>query len=278
MTWRGSVNMPHVPLVAQNAALFVEEIAVSKQSAIDKFYITSADINTKCTPDFIAANGGTISGLMLVGLISATENYFRDILGDILAVCPTSQNKSVEQKIQLGSVLWGGKDVHNRTAFEFLAFSNSKNVLETFNNFLGHVVIQRGAWKVWLTEYDKLCELRHAVVHSDNLIAGKNAIKLALQNNKKPLRIKIDYANLQNASLVCTSIVQAANNELFEMMVQRWAESWRQAGVPANLVSDKMLLTIRRMFLSSRDRANRTISSKQTDRAFIANVKADFNL
>lgn len=278
MTWKNSVNMPQVALVSQNASLFVEEVKKTSRSPIDNFYFTSADINTKCTPSFLSTNGNTISGLMLVGLISATENYFRDILGDILSICPTSQNKSVEQKIQLGSVLWGGKDVHNKNAFEFMAFSNSKNVVDTFNGFLGYTVAQHGTWRVWLTEYDKLCELRHAVVHSDNVIAGKNAIKLALQNNKKPLRIKVDYANLQNASLVCTSMVQAANNELFEMMIKRWAESWRQIGAPSHLFSDKTLLSIRKMFLSARDRKNNAISNRQADDLFISNVKSDFNL
>jgi len=278
MTWKNSVNMPQVALVSQNPSLFVEEVKKTSRSPIDNFYYTSADINTKCTPSFLSTNGNTISGLMLVGLISATENYFRDILGYILSICPTSQNKSVEQKIQLGSVLWGGNDVHNKNAFEFMAFSNSKNVVDTFNGFLGYTVAQHGAWRVWLTEYDKLCELRHAVVHSDNVIAGKNAIKLDLQNNKKPLRIKVDYSNLQNASLVCTSMVQAANNELFEMMIKRWAESWRQSGAPSHLFSDKTLLSIRKMFLSGRDRKNNAISNRQADDSFISNVKSDFNL
>lgn len=278
MTWKNSVNMPNIGLTVQNAELFVEEICISKKSAVDNFYSTTSEINTKCTPDFVSTNGTTISGLMLVGLISATENYFRDILGSILSICPISQNKSAEQKIQLGSLLWTEGSALNKTAFEFMAFSNSKNVTETFNNFISHTIAQHGAWKSWLSEYDKLCELRHAVVHSDHIIAGKNAIKLALQKNKNPLRIKVDYANLQNASLVCTSMIQAANNELFEMVIKRWAESWRQHGASPTLTSDKMLLTIRNIFLSKRDRGNSTIPNKQSDNIFIANIKSDFNL
>lgn len=278
MTWKNSVNMPHVALIAQDPTLFVEEISISKKSPIDNFYETTSEINTKCTPGFISSNGNSITSLMLVGLISATENYFREILGEILSICPIAQKKSVEQKIQLGSLLWGDKSVHNKTAFEFLAFSNSKNITDTFNSFIEHVVSQHGTWKSWLNEFDKLCELRHAIVHSDNLIAGKNAIKLNLQRSKKPQRIKIDYANLQNASLVCTSTVQAANNELFEMMVKRWAVSWRQLGCPPEQISDKNLLAIRNLFLSKRDNRNRTITARQSAQDFISHVKADFSL
>ncbi|WP_429033503.1 hypothetical protein [Aeromonas media] len=278
MTWKNSVNMPNVALAVQDPASFVKEITISTNSPIDNFYATTSEINTKCTPLFISSNGDVISSLMLIGLISATENYFREILGHILSLCPVSQEKSAEQKIQLGSLLWGDKSVHNKTAFEFLAFSNSKNVIETFNNFLDHRVSQHGSWKAGLCEYDKLCELRHAIVHSDNIIAGKNAIKLILPKNKKPLRIKIDYANLQNASLVCTSVVQAANNELFEMMISRWAQQWRQLGCPPELIAEKTLTKIRKLFESQRDKKNKTINNKLFNQDFINKVKADFNL
>lgn len=278
MTWKNSVNMPHVALSPQDPSLFVNGITLSANSPIDNFYKTTSEINSKCTPDFFSINGNVISALMLVGLISATENYFREILGEILSVCPISRNKSAEQKIQLGSLLWGDRSVHNKTAFEFMAFSNSKNIIDTFNNFLDHKVAQHGQWKSGLNEFDKLCELRHAIVHSDNLIAGKNAIKLNLRKSTTSLQIKVDYPNLQNASLVCTSMVQAANNELFEMMVTRWAQSWRQHGCPPEQYSDKALLAIRKIFISSRDRKNKAIVNKKTKNNFIISVKSDFNL
>ena len=54
MTWKNSVNMPHVALIAQDPTLFVEEISISKKSPIDNFYETTSEINTKCTPGFIS--------------------------------------------------------------------------------------------------------------------------------------------------------------------------------------------------------------------------------
>ena len=278
MTWKNSVCMPNVPLVTPNVNLFVEEIILDDKNAIDTFYAVTSNINSKCNPDFITANGNVIVGLMLVGLISATENYFRDILGYILSVCPHSQTKSVEQKIQLGSLLWGSGSVHNKTAFEFMAFSNAKNLFDTFNIFLDHRVEQHGAWKSWLNEYDKLCELRHAIVHSGNIIAGKNAIKLGLKKNKKTLRVKIDYANLQNASLICTSMVQSANVELFAMLVKRWAEDWRRVSNDAEVTSEKMLISIRTKFLSKRDKNNKAIPARLTNQQFVNAVKVEFGL
>lgn len=277
MTWKNSVSMSIGISSCPAIDTFVVEQSASKNSAIDDFYISTGDILTKVTPAFVTTYGEDITGLLLVGFISSTENYFRDILGEILEICPIARSHSSDEKIQLGSLLWGHRDLHNRSAFEFMAFSNAKNVRETFNNFTKHCISQHGLWNQMLAEYDKLCELRHAVVHSGHIIAGKNALKLNLRPTKKELKLNVDYARLQSAGRVCTSLVQSANNELFEMMVERWAVKWRQ--LPSWTVDQQRV--IRRIydtFHSKRDKANKTIQNRLSFPAFLSAVKSDYNL
>ncbi|WP_281981674.1 hypothetical protein, partial [Azonexus hydrophilus] len=219
-----------------------------------------------------------IAGLLFVGLISATENYFRDILGFILSVCPISQSHSADEKIQLGSLLWSNAELHNRTAFEFMAFSNADNINKTINNFVYYQIKKGGTWEAMLKEYDKLCEIRHAVVHSGHIVAGKNAVKLGLNRTKKPLRVSISYAKLQEAGGICTALVQAANNELFEMMVGRWAEKWRALPSWSNDNSDRVFSTLYNAFLSNRDKQNKAISNQQSKNRLMSQIKIDFNL
>jgi hypothetical protein len=278
MTWQNSVCMSLGVNKINDINNFIKVHPAPTESAIDKFYSASNAILTKCSPNFIADNGNEISGLMLIGLISATENYFRDVLGYILSVCPSSQAHSAEQKIQLGSLLWGPNSLHSRSAFEFLAFSNSKNISDTFKNFTNHTVKQNGAWKACLAEFDKLCELRHAIVHSGYLIAGKNALKLGLNKNKNCLSVEISYPNLQEAGLVCTALVQSANNELFEMMVDRWAVEWRRIVPSPSAITDDHLIAIRKCFRSIRDKSNKSINNNISDKKFISAVKLAFNL
>lgn len=228
MTWKNSVSMSIGPFSCPSVDTFVIEQNQNSISPIDAFYEATGDILTKASPEFINMYGEEIVGLLFVGLISATENYFRDILGAILAICPLSQVHSADEKIQLGSHLWGPKDLHNRCAFEFMAFSSAKNVKDTFKNFTAYTINQNGVWNLMLPEYDKLCEFRHAVVHSGHIIAGKNALKLRLRSSKKVMKLSLDYARMQAAGRVCTAFVQAVNNELFEMMVSRWAVEWRR--------------------------------------------------
>ncbi len=277
MTWKNSASMSIGVSVMPAIDTFVLEKNPSKRSPIDDFYSSTGDILAKITPTFVSTYGEDITGLLLVGFISATENYFRDILGEILETCPIARNHSSDEKVQLGSLLWGSGELHNRSAFEFMAFSSAKNVRETFNKFTNHVVVQGGEWHQMLIEYDKLCEFRHAVVHSGHMIAGKNALKLNLRFSKKELKLSLDYGRLQSAGRICTALVQSANNELFEMMVERWAVKWRQ--LPSWSTQQELL--IRRIydtFHSKRDRANKTIPNRLNYPAFLASVKTNFSL
>lgn len=277
MSWKNSVCMSAGTFACPAVDDFVVEIDKNGLSAIDAFYATTTEIATKVTPDFFNQYGEDIAGLLFVGLISATENYFRDILGVILSICPISQIHSADEKIQLGSLLWGPKDLHNRTAFEFMAFSSAKNIKETFQKFTKHAIAQHGAWSSMLDEYDKLCEFRHAVVHSGHIIAGKNAVKLRLKPSRSVMKFQLSYALLQSAARVCTCFVQAANNELFEMLVQRWAVEWRK--LPSwTQEQERLLKTVHESFLSKRDKKNKSIQNNKTYPSFLDEVKQQFSL
>lgn len=277
MTWNDSVCMSTSTFMCPPVDDFVVEIDKNNISAIDAFYASTTEIVTKATPDFFTAYGEDFAGLLFVGLISATENYFRDVLGTILSICPISQIHSADEKIQLGSLLWGPKDLHNRTAFEFMAFSSAKNVKETFQKFTKHTIAQNGVWNSMLEEYDKLCEFRHAVVHSGHIIAGKNAVKLRLKSSRRIMKFKLSYALLQSSARVCTCFVQAANNELFEMLVRRWAVDWRK--LPSwTQEQDFLIKPIYTSFLSKRDRANKSIQNMKTFPRFLDDVNSEFGL
>lgn len=277
MNWQNSICMSIGVSQCPNVGDFVEEGEAPKASPIDAFYKSTTDIVTKANPDFFTTYGEDIAGLLFVGLISATENYFRDVLGVILSLCPISQANSSEEKVQLGSLLWGPRNLHNRSAFEFMAFSSAKNVKDAFLKFTKYNIAQHGLWHAMLNEYDKLCEFRHAVVHSGHLIAGKNAVKLKLKPTKKVLKFKITYALLQSSARVCTSFVQAANNELFEVLVKRWADDWRR--LPSwSIENESDLRKIHAAFLSKRDQGNKSISNRLSFSVFEEKVRASHGL
>lgn len=69
--------------------------------------------------------------------------------------------------------------------------------------------------------------MRHAIVHSSRVLAGKNAIQLNIPPNNEKLSVKVGYAQLQECASICTACVMAFNLKLFEVMGHRWAVDWR---------------------------------------------------
>ena len=278
MSWRNSICMYAGVPSCPDVNSLVCAAPTAPRSAIDSFYAATNVTLTRVDPNYFAQYGDDFAGLLLVGLISSTENYYRDIIGFILDVCPSSRAWAADEKVQLGSLLWARGALQNRSALEFMAFSSADNIKKTLNCFTNYVVKQHGDFNKLLNEYDKLCELRHAAVHSGHIVAGKNAIKLGLRPTSDPLRVKLGYAEIQSAGSICTALVQAANNELYEEMIKRWATEWRSLPSWDALVEAQTLEVIHKAFYSDRDSINGSIPNVISITDLLAAIKLDFQI
>lgn len=278
MNWKNCACQTSHRIQIADINLYVSSSTISSKSAIDCFYDSTEAILTRIGPAYFSTHTQEISSLLYIGLISATENYFRDILGFVLSICPISRNHASEERIQLGSFLWGGSELHNRTAFDFIAFSSSKNIRETINKFINYKPEQQGTWYAMLSEYDKLCEIRHGIVHSGHVLSGKNALKLGLSHTKYSMKASPTYATLQEAGSICTTFIQAANNELFELLVTRWAKDWR--GLPSWDPHNeyKLLKYIYLGFYSAKDHSRGNITNPLTIKKLAHRIRKDFGI
>ena len=87
----------------------------------------------------------------------------------------------------------------------------------------------------------------------------------------------LNYAGLQATGTVCTALVQAANKELFEAMVARWAQDWRQLAFWDSTKEAKLFRQIRSGFLSTRDSRNGAIPKISAAR-LMDQVRQTYNL
>ncbi|MDQ1166303.1 hypothetical protein [Flavobacterium sp. SORGH_AS_0622] len=212
-------------------------------SPIDKFYKRRNEILAVTTPTFSTANP-TIMPLLLVGLISIVENYYRDIISELIKICPISKELSSEKTINLATI-WFGSSNLEKGSLENTSFSDSKNISKNLKSIFG-IDVDASANQVNapLVEFGKLCELRHAIVHSGGELSGKNAIKLQLPNSSNSVQVILDYSEMQEAAEICTSLICASNLELFKLMGHRWLHRWPSspafAGIDLNQVYSKL--------------------------------------
>ncbi len=204
---------------------------------------------------------------MLVEVVSTTENYFRDILSRLLQICPDSKTKSSEKTISLGSVMWHGGQNFERGAFENLSFSDSSNIKKACSEFLGYPIKEMkngGQTMAVMEEFNKICELRHGIVHSNSVLAGKNAVKLGIGNKTNLTKIRIEFSQFQQCAAICSALVISFNTELFEEMARRWAVIWPKKYQFDNQQLNDLFKKIWISFFSQIDSEDNTIAVPMT--------------
>lgn len=257
-------------------ANFFSVEAKSSVSPIDAFYAETKELVSFSQPDIISQNKW-IGCACVVTIVSNTENYFREILSAILKYCPESQKKAVSNNINFGSVIWHTKEDMERGALENISLASSENIKNTVNKFLG-INIGDNNLKDIFKEFDKVCELRHGIVHSGRVLAGKNGLKLNVKPISEIMKINVDYARLQEIVSVCNTLVVACNQFLFNQMVKRWAVDWRKESTWTSSKETEMFKNIWNTFHSKEDESSGLIPVNITWVKCRNLVKKEFNL
>jgi hypothetical protein len=258
MNWRQSANRPAAVARVADINRYVVQHSGGIEAPIDTFYGAVAGILRAANPTFLTTNP-SMGALMLVGWVSATENYLRDILAGVIRLCPCAQVEAAQQTISLGTVIWHGGLPPERGAFEHLSFASADNIRQTCRKFADYEVKKNSPIDALLKEFDGICELRHSIVHAGSVMAGRNAVRLQIGGRPKALRVSIGFAELQEAGDICTTLVVGFNGALFELLAKRWATDWRSRPSWDSAKADRRFLSIWHLFHSKVDTQQGTV-------------------
>lgn len=276
MSWRDSICQPSGVERVTNLNDYVSRVSISDESPIDQFYEETRNIISFATPQNINSSS-TLGALSAVGVVSCCENYFRQIFSAILGLCTDAQKVAALQTVNMGSVIWHPNSEIARGAFEHTSLAASDNIFKTSEKYLGIKFKSLGLDAIF-KEFDKICELRHGIVHSNRILAGKNGIKLQLAASEKLTRIEVGFAKLQEILAVCQAMIISTNSKLFGVMCERWAKSWRLN--PSWVVSKEgeKFKQIWMLFHSNIDSNNNLITGNYTWIKCKNEVKKEFNI
>ena len=218
-----------------------------------------------------------LGGLLLLALISSAEGYFRSVLSASLDICPICKNIASEKQINLGGVLWHGKDEFRRSAFEHLSFASSKELMTATKSYLGFEM-KGSVFNTILKDFDAICHLRHGLIHNAGILPGRNAVQIDIRSYSKPIEICVDFALLQNAAATIDSLVVTFNRALFSEMCTRWASGWRGRSDWDALDERKRFLQIWNVFICKQEIENRPGKSKITPGNCMTQLRAEYGL
>ncbi|MDZ5431977.1 hypothetical protein T3H00_04765 [Pseudomonas fluorescens] len=255
--WKKSVSASATTTSIRDISNYVQG-SYTPSSPIDGFYEGRNQLLTAITPDFANAHP-SVTPLVLVGLISLVENYFREILAGIIIQCPKAKEKSASKPLNLATA-WIGYGELEKGAFENTSFSDADTIRKNLAGLIGYTISNTSQVSTPLDEFNKLCELRHAIVHSAGLLAGKNAVQLQLPSSKNSVKISVGFSELQEAAEICTSLVCAVNLELYIHISKRWLNEWPKIPAYKNKDFNVLFRDIWTLFFSNFDANNNLIS------------------
>lgn len=218
-----------------------------------------------------------LGGLLLLGLISSAEGYFRSVLSAALDICPICKSTAAEKQINLGGVLWHGKEEFRRSAFEHMSFTSGKDLVSAAKSYLGFDM-KGSIFTSVLKDFDAICHLRHGLIHNAGILPGRNAVQIDIQPYSRPVEICIDFGFLQNAAAAIDSLVVTFNRTLFSEMCARWAGPWRSRADWNPAEERRKFLQIWNIFACKLERQNRQGKAKITPGKCMEKIRSDHGL
>jgi hypothetical protein len=160
---------------------------------------------------------------LTLSTVSAVEYYIRSVLAHCITICPESRRCAAGQQLALGSA-----DYYETAQFGFAILENgvlssAQEIKKQTKKMLGIDVKQGSSLEGALANFDNVCQIRHAIVHSRGKLSGKNVRDLALECSTQK-EVFIDIWKFQSAVAAANNVVRSYNRTVFECLLQRWVD------------------------------------------------------
>lgn len=209
-------------------SVFDKTVNDNIQAPIDNFYekIRNLNLISQHVLDDITLQQSlkvTQNNLVLLGYISAVESYLREIIRKLILLDVPCRNYNQDIGLTYGAAITHSSSMLPEALMEGASFASQKNIIDSIKKHLGlsgHTPIQL---LDSLEEFERICHLRHCVIHRFGKLGSNNAIRLGLESHKEYLEkpLILDANNLQNISLFCENVVIVINQYLFEEILKR---------------------------------------------------------
>lgn len=163
-----------------------------------------------------------LNNLVFLGYMSAVESYFRCLTRQLIWADDFTAEKVHDLKVSFGAARHADPKLLPEVLMEDMTFITLDSVKGLLNTVLG---VGIGGVSDVIAEYDKICQLRHCIVHRFGRLGSKNAAKLGLATHKTLFerRIKISSSQLEELAFSLLNFVRALNNHIYANVMERSA-------------------------------------------------------
>ena len=204
------------------------------------FYFETADrLKLKIIGPY--RDDGEVLGLLVLGVVSAAEFYFRSIISDLIHLCPLCQIQSEMITVPNGAYGYYEKSgfSYAMAAFEHESLADSKKLAAEFKRFSGFALLEDSSVKKALDDFEMLCELRHCFIHAQGY-AGLKASRALKSPVRKLQSISIDHIHALELIKISHNTVRATNKFIANSVLNRWIDKNTLIG---NWTKDKVIFS-----------------------------------
>lgn len=192
-------------------------------SAIDEFYAArDATLQRAIAEPF--SSEPSLRHLLVLGLGSATEAYFRRLMAEVLDVCPRAREAAGAQMVPIGALESFGSSHLGMAIGDTKGVTSQGEIANRTKQILGIVIGSNTSLGVAISEFEQVCHLRHAIVHSagEVLFNNRRELKISLSGRRE---VDLDLVAFDKVLQVMANVVRAYNNFLANKCIERWIVS-----------------------------------------------------
>ena len=205
-----------------NDALVPYPIGAQRNAITDYFETTQNLVQKIISTKY--ADDAEVLGLLVLGVVSCAEFYFRTVLSELTRTCPISERHAESLNIPAGSISFYSRTAYASaiSAFEHESLADAKKIIAEVKRFGGFSCAENSSVKKALEDFELLCELRHCFVHARGFvglkaaraIGGARTLQKVLVGQKQAL----DFIKLSH------NAVRAVNRYLSDEVLNRWID------------------------------------------------------
>jgi hypothetical protein len=160
--------------------------------------------------------------VLLLGIVSATEHYFRAVLAGLVHTCPLVRKQAASLTLSFGALDYYSKSDLGFALLEHVSLATAGEIQRQTQKLLGIDVNKDSSTSAALLEYEKLCQFRHAAVHARGELGHENLHQLGVQATAGRLALRVEFASFHSSAAICQNVVRSYNRLIYRKTVERW--------------------------------------------------------
>jgi hypothetical protein len=210
-------------VTAQVSDALVPYVPVPGVNPISDYFLTANRLAAKLTTAPYDTDSEVL-GLLLLGVVSAAEFYFRTAISMSLEVCPICRRHAESLSVPFGTFEFFSNSVISPSisAFESESLADSQKIKQKCRELTGFNMGDDSSVEAALKEFEILCELRHCLIHVRG-VAGLKACR-AFGTRRELQKLVVNKAQAFDLLKLSHNAVRATNRFLANSIANRWID------------------------------------------------------